>query len=328
MSLKTKIILAAVAMVSWLKVNSQKLNIEVIQQGHSYSDSPYYDILEVNNEFWICGKYGTLKKYNISGALTNVSYPNQNLDIYKMDMLDEQTIIASGDKGTIYKHNIISNQWEVIKVKGYENACFYNLAVLTPEKIYVSGGNSKIAHSKKTVPEGFILESTDGGITWKKIYSNPFKMVWCVKKNQYNNQLYALMYTLNKTHLFNLNEGKWEKQEKIGNSIFHEIQFTSKTDYIATGGWIGKKGRVHFNDNKLVIDHSGLIWGRVANEKYELYPACNGQIILSDKNGNHQLFGKKLNKSFSIYEAVFTSENTAIAIGSARTLLKLTIEES
>ncbi len=315
-------------MVSWLKVNSQKLNIEVIQQGHSYSDSSYYDILEVNNEFWICGKYGTLKKYNTSGALTNVSYPNQNLDIYKMDMLDEQTIIASGDRGTIYKHNINSNQWEVIKVKGYEKACFYNLAVLTPEKIYVSGGNSKIAHSKKTVPEGFILESTDGGITWKKIYSNPFKMVWCVKKNQYNNQLYALMYTLNKTHLFNLNEGKWEKQEKIGNSIFHEIQFTSKTDYIATGGWIGKKGRVHFNDNKLVIDHSGLIWGRVANEKYELYPACNGQIILSDKNGNHQLFGKKLNKSFSIYEAVFTSENTAIAIGSARTLLKLTIEES
>jgi hypothetical protein len=245
-----------------------------------------------------------------------------------MEMLDKETLIASGDKGTIYTHDLKTQKWNSLQVKGYEDACFYNLAVMSPSKVYVSGGNSKIAHSKKTVPEGFILESNDGGITWKEIYSNPFKMVWCVKKNPYNNELYALMYTLNKTHLFKLEENEWVKKEKIGNSIFHEIQFKNETDYVATGGWIGKKGRVHYNDRKVAINHSGLIWGRVANEKYELLPACNGQIILGDMNGNHTLFGTELNKDFSIYEAVFTSENSAIAIGSARTILKLTIEET
>jgi hypothetical protein len=67
--------------------------------------------------------------------------------------------------------------------------------------------------------------------------------------------------------------------------------------------------------------------GRAANEKYELFTACDGQIVLGDKHGKHTLFGKKLNKSFSIYEAVFTSSNTALAIGSARTILKITIVE-
>lgn len=310
-----------------LSTEGQELNIDVIQQGDNYQDSSYYDILGVDSEYWICGKYGTLKSIKANGEIRNVSSPSNGLDIYKMDKLDANTIIASGDQGTIYTHNLESGQWNSYQVPGYRDACFYNLAVMSPTQVYVSGGNSKIAHSKKSIPEGFILESNDGGITWKEIYSNPFKMVWCVKKNPFDNQLYALMYTLNKTHLFKLEAGKWEKKEKIGNSIFHEIQFESKTDYVATGGWIGKKGRVHYNQRKVTISNAGLIWSRVANDKYELLPACNGQIVLGDKKGNLQLFGTKLNKGFSIYEAVFTSENTAIAIGSARTILLLKISE-
>ena len=328
MSLKIKILLTGLCAFCWCLSQAQEMEIEVLQQGNSYSDSSYYDILKVKKDFWICGKYGTLKKYTPDGKLINISYPSRNLDIYKMDMLNEETIIASGDHGLIYTHNLTSGEWTSRQIEGYEEACFYNLAVMSPEKIYISGGNSKIAHSKKTVPEGFILESVDGGITWKEVYTNPFKMVWCVKKNPFDNRLYALMYTFNKTHLFKLEDGHWQKQEKIGSSIFHEIQFTSENDYIATGGWIGKKGRLYFNDKQVVINHSGLIWGRTANAKYELYPACNGQIVLGDHRGNHKLFGKKLNQNFSIYEAVFITENTAIAIGSARTLLKLTIKES
>ncbi|MFN3490550.1 MAG: hypothetical protein ACK4YV_15530, partial [Emticicia sp.] len=40
---------------------SQKVNIQVLQQGTSYSDSSYYDIIPVGDKFWIGGKYGTLK---------------------------------------------------------------------------------------------------------------------------------------------------------------------------------------------------------------------------------------------------------------------------
>lgn len=304
------------------------MNIDILQQGESYEDSSYYDILKVKNDYWIAGKYGTLKKYSPQNGLSNIAYPSLGVDIYKMEKLDEDRLIASGDRGTIYFHNIKKKTWESKQIEGYEKACFYNLAVLDPNHIYISGGNSKIAHSKKTVPKGFVLESRDGGLTWNKTYSNPFKMVWCVKKNEFDGQMYALMYTINKTHLYKLENGKWDKVEKVGNSIFHEVQFQSPTDYVATGGWIGKKGRIHFHNRKVEVDHAGLIWGRTSNEKYEIYPACDGQIVLGNHTNNYKLFGKKLNKQFSIYEVVFTSENEALAIGSARTLLKLKIEES
>lgn len=305
---------------------AQEVRIQVLQQGKTFKDSSYYDIVPVGGRFWIGGKYGTLKASDAQGNLTDVPYPNQHVDIYKIDHFDAQNLIACADKGIIYKHNLGSRTWEIVKVKGYEKACFYNMAVVNDSTAFICGGNSAIAHSQKTIPKGFILKTTDRGRTWKKVYSNAFRMVWCVKYNPHNQQVYALMYTPNRTHLYSWARERWQKIQKVGNSIFHEIQFENAKDYVATGGWIGKKGRIHRNTQHLEINQSGLIWGRVSNEKYELYTACDGQVVLGDKSGNYKRFGVKLNDKFSIYEAIFTSENTALAIGSAQTLLHITIQ--
>lgn len=307
---------------------AQEVRLEVLQQGQSFKDSSYYDIIPVENRFWIGGKYGTLKSSDAQGNLTNISYPNQHVDIYKFDRFDAQNLIACADKGVIYKHNLVAKTWEVIKVKGYEKACFYNMAVVNDSTAFVCGGNSAIAHSQKTIPLGFILKTIDRGKTWKKVYSNAFQMVWCVKYNPHNQQVYALMYTPNRTYLYALENERWHRHQKIGNSIFHEIQFETPTDYVAMGGWIGKKGRVHTNSKRDEIPQAGLIWGRASNGKYDIYTACNGQIILDDKSGNYKRVGVALNDKFSLYEAIFTSENTALAIGSAQTLVRITIAKS
>ncbi|CAH0996888.1 hypothetical protein EMA8858_03023 [Emticicia aquatica] len=306
---------------------SQKINIQVLQQGTSYSDSSYYDIIPVGDKFWIGGKYGTLKSIDAEGNLANISYPSEQVDIYKLDHFDKDNLIISGDKGIIYKHNLVKNSWETIKIKGYEKSCFYNLTVVNDSTAFICGGKSSIAHSEKTIPFGFILKTTDKGNTWKRVYKNPFKMVWCVKYNVFDKRVYALMYTPNKTHLYSFVKNNWIRKQKIGNSIFHEIQFENEKDFIAMGGWMGKKGRIHTNNQQLEINKSGLLWGRVTNQKYEIYSACDGQVVLSDKFGNYRVFGEKLNKAFNIYETVFTSPTTAIAIGSARTVLLLNIIE-
>lgn len=306
---------------------SQKVNIQVLQQGTSYSDSSYYDIIQVGDKFWIGGKYGTLKTIDAEGNLTNINYPSQQVDIYKLDHFDKDNLIISADKGIVYKHNLVNNTWETIKIHGYEKACFYNLTVVNDSTAFICGGKSAIAHSEKTVPFGFILKTTDKGQTWKRVYRNAFKMVWCVKYNEFDKRVYALMYTPNKTHLYSFGKDKWIRKQKIGNSIFHEIQFENEKDFIAMGGWMGKKGRIHNNNQKMEIPKSGLLWGRVANEKYEIYSACDGQVLLGDKSGNYKLFGEKLNKAFNIYETVFTSPTSAISIGSAKTILLLKIIE-
>ncbi|WP_435357266.1 WD40/YVTN/BNR-like repeat-containing protein [Emticicia sp. SJ17W-69] len=325
LKLLPKIVFGILVLLSCGISYSQKVAIQVLQQGTSYSDSSYYDIVPVGDKFWIGGKYGTLKLIDSVGSLSNISYPSENVDIYKIDHLDEQTLILGGDKGVIYKHNLISKTWETIKIKGYEKACFYNLTVVNDSTAFICGGKSSIAHSEKTVPFGFILKTVDRGLTWKRVYHNAFKMVWCVKYNPFNKKVYALMYTPNRTHLYSFSQEKWQKEQKLGNSIFHEIQFENEKDFVTMGGWMGKNGRIHHNNQKLTIPKSGLIWGRVSNGQYDIYSACDGKIVLGDKSGNYKVFGEKLNKAFNIYETVFTSPTTAIAIGSARTILLIKI---
>lgn len=324
-----------ICQISFLLINfscftskAQNVTISVLQQGTSYQDSSYYDIMPVADKFWIGGKYGTLKMIDKDGNLENINSPSQHLDIYKLDKFDEQNLIACGDKGRVYLHNTKQNLWKTIKVKGYEKACFYNMVVVDENTAYICGGNSKIAHSKKRIPNGFILESKDKGLTWKKVYSNPFMMVWCVKYNAFAKKVYALMYTPNRTYLYGLEGNNWKKEKNIGNSIFHEIQFLNAQDYVATGGWQTQKGRIYSNNKKAIFPNSGLIWGRTEGSKYDIYSASKGQILFDDKMGNYHCYAAKLNKDFNIYETVFTSDSTAIAIGSARTILMIKIEEN
>ena len=325
MKLLPKIAFGFLVLLSCGVSYSQKVAIQVLQQGTSYSDSSYYDIVPVGDKFWIGGKYGTLKLIDSVGNLSNIPYPSENVDIYKIDHFDEQNLILGADKGIIYKHNLVNKTWETIKVKGYEKACFYNLTVVNDSTAFICGGKSSIAHSEKTVPFGFILKTVDKGLTWRRVYHNALKMVWCVKYNPFNKKVYALMYTPNKTHLYSFGNEQWQREQKIGNSIFHEIQFENEKDFVAMGGWMGKNGRIHHNTQKLTIPNSGLIWGRVSNGQYDIYSACDGKIVLGDKLGNYKVFGEKLNKAFNIYETVFTSPTTAIAIGSARTILLIKI---
>ena len=66
----------------------------------------------------------------------------------------------------------------VVKVKGYDNSTFYNIAVIDNNTAYICGGKSKITLGKRTVPFGFILKTADRGNTWTEVYSSAFSMIW------------------------------------------------------------------------------------------------------------------------------------------------------
>ncbi len=321
-------LLLIIILFSLIHTQAQNISVDILQQGNSFADSSYYDIIKVENKYWIGGKYGILKALDADGRIENISYPSEGLDIYKLENFDDETVLASGDKGTLYIHSLKTKTWKTIKVKNYENACFYNLAVDSQKNIYLSGGNSKIAHSGKSIPNGFVLVSSDMGNTWKRIYHNTFNMVWCVKNNPYENKIYGLMYSPNRTNLMVYENNHWVKKQKLGNSIYHEVQFEGENQFVATGGWIGKKGRIHSTNHKKVFNDSGLLWSRVKNEKYTLFTGCDGNIVLETPNHKTLVHHTALNKPFSLYEAIFIDQSTAFAIGSGRTLLKISISEN
>jgi hypothetical protein len=322
-----RILLFIILIFNLSHTKAQDIVVDILQQGNSFADSSYYDIIKVQDKYWVGGKYGILKTLDAEGRIENIPYPSEGLDIYKLENLNDETILASGDKGTLYIHDLKTKLWKTIKVKNYENACFYNLTVDNQKNIFLSGGNSKIAHSGKSIPNGFVLVSKDMGQTWQRIYKNTFNMVWCVKNNPFDEKIYGLMYTPNRTNLMVFENNKWVKKQKLGNSIYHEVQFESKDKFVATGGWVGKKGRIHNTDYKKVYNNTGLLWSRVKNDKYTLFTGCDGNIILETPDQKTLLHHTALNMPFSIYEAIFINQNTAYAIGSGRTLLKISISE-
>ena len=127
-------LLLIIILFSLTHTQAQNISVDILQQGNSFADSSYYDIIKVENKYWIGGKYGILKALDSDGRIENISYPSEGLDIYKLENFDDETVLASGDKGTLYIHSLKTKTWKTIKVKNYENACFYNLAVDSQKK--------------------------------------------------------------------------------------------------------------------------------------------------------------------------------------------------
>jgi len=310
-------------------VSAQSVTVSILQQGTGFSDSSYYDILKVNDEnYWLVGKYGIISNYNLSGAITAVNYPSNHNDIYKIDKFDEQNFIACADKGNLYFYNTISKEWTSKQVAGFENSCFYNITVIDKKSALICGGRSAIAHSKKAIPNGFIIKTTDGGQTWTKVYSSPFKMIWSVDYNPENKQASALVYVPNHTNLFSSSDegNTWKKNRKIGRGIYYDLETNKDKKQICYGGKINGNGRLQAgNEKEVEFKESGLIWSKTVSDNYEIMTACNGNILFSDNGADRQLIHTALADKFSLYKAAFVSATKAIVVGSGKTILLVNI---
>ena len=306
--------------------------MSVLQQGTGFEDSAYYDILKVDEaNYWLVGKYGIISNYNLDGNITAVNYPSNHNDIYKIDKFDEQNYIACADKGNLYFYNTISKEWKSKQITGFENSCFYNITVIDKKSALICGGGSAIAHSNKAIPNGFIIKTTDGGETWTKVYSSPFKMIWSVDFNSVTKQASALVYVPNHTNLFTSNDegDKWTNERKIGQGIYYDLETGDKQEKICYGGKINGNGKLQYgSDEEIEFKESGLIWSKTVLDNYEIMTACNGNILFSDNGVNRQLIHTTLTDKFSLYKAAFVSPTQAIVVGSGKTILLVNIQQT
>ena len=311
-------------------LSAQSVTVSILQQGTGFSDSAYYDILKVDDtNYWLVGKYGIISNYNLCGNITTVNYPSNHNDIYKIDKFDEQNYIACADKGNLYFYNTVSKEWKLKQIAGFENSCFYNVTVIDKKSALICGGRSAIAHSKKAIPNGFIIKTTDGGETWTKVYSSPFKMIWSVDYNPVSEQASALVYVPNHTNLFTSNdEGvTWVNERKIGKGIYYDLESGDKLEKICYGGKINGNGKLqNGSEEEIEFKESGLIWSKADFDNYEIMTACNGNILFSDNGANRQLIHTSLTDKFSLYKAAFVSPTQAIVVGSGKTILLVNIQ--
>ena len=80
-------------------------NIQVVSQGIE-SDSSFYHIEKINeNEFWVAGECGILKKIDSLGNVSSQNFPNEGLDILKI-VKKENYIFIITNNALIYRYDI------------------------------------------------------------------------------------------------------------------------------------------------------------------------------------------------------------------------------
>lgn len=313
-------------------VVAQSVSVDILQQGKSFDDSAYYDILKVDqNNYWLVGKYGIISNYNINGTISSVNYPSNHNDIYNIDRFDDNNIIACADKGCIYFYNSLTKNWKSKQIEGFENSCFYNIVIIDKMSALICGGRSAIAHSKKAIPNGFIIKTTDGGQTWTKVYSSSFKMVWSLDYNFQTNKASALIYFPNHTTLYSSDDkgSSWNQTGRIGKGIYYDLEYNEDNKSVCYGGKINGSGKLkYYSSNVRKFEKSGLIWSKTGSGNYEIMTACNGNILFSENKENWNLIHTELADRFSLYKAEFINPSQAIIVGSGKTILLLNVNQN
>ncbi|MFN4852999.1 MAG: hypothetical protein ACK5JC_01120 [Bacteroidota bacterium] len=308
----------------FLRAFSSSPEITVIHQGKgTATDSSYYDLLKINEStFLVAGKYGVLQTINNKGIIRSHKHPLLGEDIFRLIQLSPDSVLACADHGNLMFYNIHNGGYRIKHFQGMDSYCMYNACLVNNKELFVCGGKSAIAHSKRVIPFGFIMRSDDGGVTWKKVYSSPFHMVWCVIHDSARQQLNALVYRPNSSHILKsrIEKNHFRHLKRIGKGMYHELQQDASGGWTATGGTLGKEGWYKSSFSVKKMFNTGMIWSRGTCHDRELFPASYGKLISVSK-GHETTLDMPLEKPFNLYECGFFDEQQALVVGSAQTVL-------
>ncbi len=298
----------------------------IVEKGNSIKDSSYYDICRVgNDEFWAIGKKGIITKFGSNGVCEKEFYPNCGIDLLNMVKMDDDNYLLCGDKGIIYQYNKAARNWKIIKVKGYENCCFYSICNVNNKIAFISGGRSKIANSQRVVPFGFILKTEDGGSTWQKVYNSIINMVWSVKFNPENNKIFALIYSPVKSGLLSSDDygNSWELEGKKFKGLFHDFKIEEENILLAGGknGRYKKNGTVIGAKSSYHNKATGIFWDIEAGKYLTLASGSNGDLLVKNNSGPWQLLQTPLNNN--LYEICLIDEKSAFLVGNNKTIIRV-----
>jgi len=249
--------------------------LKIVSESHT-GDSSYYSIVKItDNEYWIGGEYGVLKKIDTNRTLSDVNYPNAGNSILKIKKFGNFVYLAC-EKGVFYKYNLITKIFEKKYFKRFKNKSFYDFVVLPNGKIVVCGGSTKVATGNKSVPHGFVAETDTSLAELNTVKNFPFSFVWSVCGGS-KNEIYSAVYRPNVTRIgIHSDIKKWRKLKKI-NGLIYELQYFDTLNYCGFTSYKLKSGT--FGDLQMSIQKSTVegIWSMDKDK---------GNFILLTHSGN------------------------------------------
>ncbi|MEX1189171.1 MAG: hypothetical protein WED33_07920 [Bacteroidia bacterium] len=296
-------------------------------------DSSYYDIYQVSeNDIWIGGEYGVLKRMKEDGSLENISIPNTGSNILKFLKLGNYMYI-SADHGTIYKYHLLNGECTITSFKSFKHRCFYDLAYDGNGNLLVSGGSSGIGRGKKRIPNGFIASiDTSLNIEPKVVWNNPLKFVWALSENP-SGGISAAVFNGVSSRIYSSTEilnDTWVPGKKV-KGLIHALQpIDGKLAYSGcrsiryhkTGIW----GFENEENSYKQVNGAGIICNLV-NIKGSIYGfSSQGNVYRLNANGSEEPL-YKTHDGFALYEAIVKNDDSILLVGHGKSAFLLKIEE-
>lgn len=264
-----------------------------------HKDSSYYSIVQTQaDSWWIAGESGVLKEVNRNGKTSDLAINLNGNDILKMEANDQNVYIV-GEGPSLYIIDKKTHKYKYLNFEStFKNACFYDLVVLPNKQIVLCGGNHKIAHAKKVIPNGFIAllnpENEEKGIQIMK--KTPFQFYFAITQSQKNNTLYASSFNGYYSSIYKSENGiKWKRYKKI-KGIIHDLMLDQNENlwFSGTNSMNYQKhgliGYVQNEKTKKTTTNSGCLWRIIEKNKKIVAVNVKGNLLIFDKNTmNYQI---------------------------------------
>ena len=309
-------------------VNGQ--SVEELYVG-SDIDSSYYDIYQVaENDIWLGGEYGVLKRLQPDGKLQTISIPNNGSNILKFLRIG-QYVYISADHGTIYKYNLNTATCTRTEFPTFRHRCFYDLAYDNNGKLVVCGGSSGIGRGKKRIPNGFIATIDTSLLNQPQvIWKNSRKFVWALSQEGEQGFAAAVFNGVSTTiyhhNPLDINQTLSKGQKVQG--LVHALRTIN--------------GQLAYSGCRSIRYHRSGIWGFEGNPESHTIVAGAG-IICNIIQMNGVIYGfsqqgilytlstesaqaiLQASNASAFYEALPINENTLLLVGHGKSLIKVNL---
>ena len=286
------------------------------------SDSSFYHVKKIsNNEFWAGGEYGILKKIDSLGNVSSLNFPNDGIDILKIERIHNYVFIITAN-AVIYRYDIEKKAFLKKEFPMFKNKCFYDLIELKNGKLLVCGGASGIAKGKRKIPKGFIAtidqDLKEINVVWK---SNR-KFVWSLSEFENQKILAATFNGLNTQIIKSENLKYWQKDIKI-KGLVHEIAlFDNQIWYCGTKNIHFKKngiiGKATKGQKQKILYKTGCLWSLDIMDGKIITVTQNCELLQMNKKSN-EIEQIKIPKISTLYDIEKISESKILVVGHGKT---------
>lgn len=142
-------------------------------------DSSIYSVHMASAQHcYAVGEDGAAHRSTDGGATWSPMNVGTPADLYGVAFSTPQRGLICGDRGTLLRTTDGGSSWSTVALQGFESRAMYSVAWLDSMTVVVCGGASAIAHGQFALPDGFILRSTDAGVTWSGVRADVTQFFW------------------------------------------------------------------------------------------------------------------------------------------------------